>query len=240
MTAAFSAGPARKYWAEVSMEPPEYGLDLGRVGPALAEARGAGMPAAVRAQPGDSGVRSGREHDLGDARVGERAALPGPDRPGVAAAHVEPRGDQFACGAGQRDGADLVALAVQADLAGAGGDREVIGGQAGAFLDPGAGVEQHPDDRCVARAAARRSAASCGRVSASGSPGRGTRTRLTAMRTPACSYIRVTAASAWLTVDAPARAASMSRFHAVTAPSAPTRSSNASRWASALAASQPV
>ena len=54
-------------------------------------------------------------------------------------------------------------------------------------------------------------------MSASGSPGLGMRTRFTEMRRPACAYIRVTAASAWLTVDALARAASMSRFQAVTA-----------------------
>src|SRR5258708_1628462 len=46
---------------------------------------------------------------------------------------------------GQRDGADLVALAVEADLAGGGGDREVLGVQPGAFLGPRAGVQQHRD-----------------------------------------------------------------------------------------------
>ena len=74
------------------------------------------------------------------------------------------------------------------------------------------------ESRGPRRAAARRSAASCWRVSASGSPGLGMRTRFTAMRRPACSYISVTAASAWLTVDGLDLAVSMSRFQAVTAP----------------------
>ncbi len=113
----------------------EQRLDLGRVGPALTEPGGKSVTGAVRAQAGDAGVVAGGEHDLRDARDGERAALPGPDRSGVAAAYVQPGGDEFAGAAGQRGGADFVALAVQADLAGAGGDREVIGVQAGAFLD---------------------------------------------------------------------------------------------------------
>jgi len=54
------------------------------------------------------------------------------------------------------------------------------------------------------------------------------RARLTAMRSPACSYISVTAARAWLTFDGLDLAAIMSRRQAVTAPSAPTRSANAS------------
>jgi hypothetical protein len=37
---------------------------------------------------------------------------------------------------GQGDGADLIALAVQADLAGSGGDREVLGVEPRAFFDP--------------------------------------------------------------------------------------------------------
>jgi hypothetical protein len=45
----------------------------------------------------------------------------------VAAAHVQPCRDQFPGAPGQWDGADLIALAVQADFAGAGGDREVVG-----------------------------------------------------------------------------------------------------------------
>jgi hypothetical protein len=53
-----------------------------------------------------------------------------------------------------------------------------------------------------------------------GSPGLGMRICFTAMRRPACSYISVTAASAWLTVAGLDRAVSMSRVHAVTAPSA--------------------
>ena len=112
----------------------EHGLHLGGVGAALAESRGEGVPAAVGPKSGDLGVVSGGEHDLGDAGVGERAALPGPGGAGVAAAYVQPCRDQVAGRPGQRDGADFVALAVQADLAGAGGDREVVGVQAGAFL----------------------------------------------------------------------------------------------------------
>ncbi len=133
----------------------EQRLDLGRVGPALAEPGGESVTGAVRAQAGDAGVVAGGEHDLGDAGDGERAALPGPDRSGVAAAHVQPRGDKVAGAAGQRGGADFVALAVQADLAGAGGDREVLDIQPGALLDPRAGVQQHRDDRGITRAAAR-------------------------------------------------------------------------------------
>jgi len=72
----------------------------------------------------------------------------------VAASFVQPGRDQVPGTPGQRDGADLVALAVQADLAGAGGDREVLGVQTGAFLDARAGVQQHRDDRGVAGAAA--------------------------------------------------------------------------------------
>lgn len=45
---------------------------------------------------------------------------------------------------------NLVALAVQPDLTGAGGDREVPGVEPGALLDPRAGVQQHRDDRGVA------------------------------------------------------------------------------------------
>jgi hypothetical protein len=66
------------------------------------------------------------------------------------------------------------------------------------------------------------------------------RTRFTEIRRPACSYISVTAASAWLIVAGLDLAVSMSRFQAVTAPSAPIRSANASPWALALAASQPA
>src|SRR5207249_260746 len=108
--------------------------------------------------------------------------------------------------------------------------REVPGTEPGAFLDAGARVQQHGDDRGVAgprRRAARRTAPSSPGVSAPGSPGPGMRARLTDMRMPACSYISVTAASAWLTVDGLDLAVIMCRFHAVTAPSAPTRSANA-------------
>ena len=78
------------------------------------------------------------------------------------------------------------------------------------------------------RVAARRTAPSWWGVSASGSPGLGMRARLTAMRSPVCSYISVTAASAWLTFDGLDLVVIMSRRQAVTAPSAPTRSVNAS------------
>jgi hypothetical protein len=70
-------------------------------------------------------------------------------RAGVAAAHVQPGRDQFPGAPGQRDGADLIALAVQADLAGAGGHREGLGVQAGALLNPRPCVEQHRDDRGI-------------------------------------------------------------------------------------------
>ena len=105
------------------------------------------------AQARDAGVGADCQHDLGDAGDGERATLPVPGGAGVAAALVQPGRDQVPGEPGQRDEADLVALAVQADLAGAGGDREVIGVQAGAFLDSRAGVQQHGDDRGVAGAA---------------------------------------------------------------------------------------
>jgi len=105
----------------------EHGLDLGGVGSALAEARGEGVPAAVGSQALDAGVGAGGEHDLGDAGDRKGAALPGPCGAGIAAPHVQPGRGQFPGAPGQRDEADLVALAVQADLAGAGGDREVLG-----------------------------------------------------------------------------------------------------------------
>jgi hypothetical protein len=54
----------------------EHGLHLCGVGTALAESRREGAPAAVGPKPGDVGVVSGGEHNLGDAGVGERAALP--------------------------------------------------------------------------------------------------------------------------------------------------------------------
>jgi hypothetical protein len=42
----------------------EQRLDLGRVGPALAEPGGKSVTGAVRAQAGDAGVVAGGEHDL--------------------------------------------------------------------------------------------------------------------------------------------------------------------------------
>ena len=137
MTAAFSADPARKYRAAVSMEacPSRAWTWAGSAPPWQLEARPEGVAAAVGSQAWDVGVGAGGQHDLGDAGDGERAALPVPGGAGVAAAPVQPGRDQFPGAPGQRDEADLVALAVQADLAGAGGDREVIGVQAGAFLD---------------------------------------------------------------------------------------------------------
>ena len=87
-------------------------------------------------------------------------------------------------GPGQRDGVDLVAIAMQSDLAGAGGDGQVLDVQAGAFLGSRPGVQQYRDDGGITeprQAASRRSAASCRRVSASGSPGLGMRTRLAAL-----------------------------------------------------------
>ena len=132
---------------------------------------------------------------------------------------------------GQRDEADLVALAVQADLAGAGGDREVIGVQAGAFLDPRADVQQHGDDRGVAGSAADGRAADRALLPGSqgvGPPGLGMRAPSTTMRMPACWYNSVTAASAWLTFDGLDLAVIMCRRQAVTTPLAPTRLANAS------------
>src|SRR5712691_9772717 len=152
MTAAFSADPARKYRAAVSMEAcPSIAWTWAESAPALA--RGEGVPAAVGAQARDAGVGTSGEDDLGDAGDGERSALPGPCRAGVAAAHVQPCRDQLPGGPGQRDEADFVAFAVQADLAGAGGDSEVPGVQAGALLHSRAGVQQHRDDRGVSGAA---------------------------------------------------------------------------------------
>lgn len=60
----------------------------------------------------------------------------------------------FLATAGRGDVVDFVAFAMQPDAAGAGSDRDVFEVEAFAFLDPGAGVEQHGDDRRVAGAAA--------------------------------------------------------------------------------------
>ena len=80
----------------------------------------------VWAQPGDSGVVTDGQNDLGDPRVGHPAALPGPRRPVVGAAFVRPRGLGLPGRGGQRDGPDLVSLAVQADLSGPSGEDDVL------------------------------------------------------------------------------------------------------------------
>ena len=145
MTAAFSADPVimAKYRAAASMDA-RPSMAWTWAGPAHLEARGEGVPAAVGSQALDAGVGADGEHDLGDAGDRKGAALPGPCGAGIAAPHVQPGRGQFPGAPGQRDEADLVALAVQADLAGAGGDREVLGVQAGALLGPRAEVQQHP------------------------------------------------------------------------------------------------
>ena len=130
----------------------EQGLDLGGVGAALAQACGRGVAAAMGPQAGDAGVVAGGQDDLDDAGDGERAALPGPQRPGIAAAFVQPGGEAVAGNLGKGNRADLVALAVQADRAG--GDRDVLGVESCAFFLAGSGVEQDGKDGGVAGAAA--------------------------------------------------------------------------------------
>ena len=132
----------------------EEGLDLGDVGAALAQAGGVGVAAAVGTQAGNAGVGAGGQDDLDDAGDCQRAALPGPERAGVAAAFVQPGVDAVAGGFGERYGADLVALAVQADGAGTGRDRDVLDVQPGALFLAGPGVKQDREDRAVAGAAA--------------------------------------------------------------------------------------
>ncbi len=94
----------------------EEGLDLSDVSAALAQAGGVGVAAAVGAQAWDAGGGADGERDLDDPGDCERAALPGPERARVAAALVQPGGDAVARDLGDGDGADLVALAVQADV----------------------------------------------------------------------------------------------------------------------------
>ena len=132
----------------------EQGLDLGGVGAALAQAGGVGVAAAMGPQAWDTGVVADGQDDLDDAGDGERAALPGPQRPGMAAAFVQPGGEAVAGDLGEGNGADLVALAVQADRAGAGGDRDVLGVESCAFFLAGSGVEQDGEDGGVAGAVA--------------------------------------------------------------------------------------
>ena len=74
----------------------EQGLDLGGVSSALAQAGGIGVAAAMGSQARDAGVIADGENDLDDAGDGERAALPGPQRPRVTAAFVQPGGEAVA------------------------------------------------------------------------------------------------------------------------------------------------
>jgi len=105
----------------------EQGLDLGGVGATLAQPGGIGVAEPVRAQAADSGVVADGEDHLGDAGVSEPATLAGPERARLAAALIEPGGDAGAGGRGQGDAADLIALAVQPDRAGACGGSDVPG-----------------------------------------------------------------------------------------------------------------
>jgi hypothetical protein len=159
----------------------------------------------------------------------------------MAAAFVQPGGEAVAGDLGKGNGADLVALAVQADRAGAGGDRDVPGVESCAFFLAGSGVEQDGEDGGIAGAAAGGGSfggALLGGVRASGSPGRGTRARLTVTRRPAWSYSRVTAARAWLIEAGDALSRMRWRRQAVTAASAPTVSANASGWPAVREVSQ--
>jgi hypothetical protein len=132
MTAAFSAGPDLKYRAEVSIEAcPSRACTWAGSAPPCRRRVAKKVPAAVGPQALDAGVGAGGEHDLGDARDGEGAALTGPGGAGVPAAHVQPGRGQLPGAPGQRDEADLVTLAVQADLAGAGDDRGGAGAAPG-------------------------------------------------------------------------------------------------------------
>ena len=92
------------------------------------------MAQAVRAQAGQPGGVADGEHHLGDAGGGEPAALPGPQRSRLGAAVAEPGAEPFARRRGDRYLAGLVALAVQADRAGTGGEGEVVDVEAGALL----------------------------------------------------------------------------------------------------------
>jgi hypothetical protein len=90
---------------------------------------------------------------------------------------------RLACDGRQRYLEDLVAFAAQPDGAGAGVDGHVLDVDASAFLDAGAGLAQHRDDRGVAYPRggwrpARPTAPCCWRAGASGSAGRATRARL--------------------------------------------------------------
>lgn len=100
------------------------------------------------------GVLADGQDDLGDAGVGEGTALPGPQHTRLAAVLVQPGREASAGDRWEGDGADLIALAVQADGAGAGSDGDVLKFKAGAFFHPGPGVQQHGDDGRVAGASA--------------------------------------------------------------------------------------
>jgi hypothetical protein len=128
-------------------------LDVGEVGSALAQPGGQGVPQVVRTQLLQPGVGADGQDDLRQPGNGQRSALPGPERAGFAAAHVEPAGEGFAAVGGEGDGADLVALAVQAHMAAPRGDRDVLQLQAGGLLHPGAGGEEDGDDGAVTGAA---------------------------------------------------------------------------------------
>ena len=122
--------------------------DLGGVGAALAEAGGVCVAEPVGAQSGipASSPTARTTWASGD---GEPATPPGPQRAVVGAALIEPGGQALAASRWQRDGADLIALAMQADVAGAGGEGDVADVQVPAFSDAGPGVQQRRDARPV-------------------------------------------------------------------------------------------
>nr|WP_239082422.1 hypothetical protein [Actinoplanes teichomyceticus] len=118
-------------------------------------------------------------------------------RPGFASAVVGPGPQRLARLLRDRHRAELIALAVQPQRAGALRDDPVTGVEAGALLDTGAAVEQHRDDRRVAGVAGVAGAAATGAafdlallraVQGVRRIGRGTRGRSTFSRMPApCS-----------------------------------------------------
>lgn len=113
---------------------PEQRLELRGAPAALAQPGGVGVAQAVRAQAGRAGGVADDEHHLADAGGGQPAALPGPQRFRLGAAVAEPGAEAFACRCRDRHLTDLVALAVQADRAGADGEGEVVDVEAGALL----------------------------------------------------------------------------------------------------------
>ena len=158
----------------------EQGLDLRGVGAALAESGGVGVAEPVGAKAGDPGGCADGEDDLGDAGNGQPAALASPQWAWVVAAFGDPGRQALSRHRGQRDVADFVALAVQADAAGARGDRDVVEVEAFAFLD--AGAVMIAAFRAPRRSAARSTLPRSAGLSASGSPGRETRARLMLIR----------------------------------------------------------